>query len=116
MHTANWTPGFKYPDVDVTKFKHPKMFVTKIKAPNPAEGKAEHERMVALPSPTTYKVLEAFNYTNSPRGKWKTLTSKRESFVDTIAKKSISPGPAKHCVTMASLNLLSPSFTSRHRL
>jgi len=30
MHIANWTPGFKYPDVDVTKYKHGKTIVRKI--------------------------------------------------------------------------------------
>ena len=44
------------------------------------------------------------------------LTEKRESFVDTIAKKSISPGPAKHVASITSLNFLSKSPGSRSRL
>ena len=117
-HIANWTPGFKYPDVDVTKYKQNKICVSKIVNANLLAETNELTRQAALPSPASYKMSEAFDAANSPKGKWKTLTltEKRVSFVDTIAKKSISPGPAKHSNSITSLNWLSKSPGSRSRL
>ena len=93
--------------------------MSKIYASNPLAANNEKERTAALPAPSSYNVLEAFNAsaTKSPRGNWGKLTDKRVNYVDTIAKKSISPGPANHSYSITSLNLLSKSpATSRSRL
>lgn len=77
IHKANWTPGFKFNDVDVTKYKQDKIKILKIKDPDNTKEKRETERIAALPSPPSYKVAEAFNAANSPKGKWKSPTQKR---------------------------------------
>lgn len=87
--------GFKMAD------KVPRFTSTTIKNDNPA--------------PTSYKLAEAYASANGFVGKMKILTDKRTSFVDKEAKKSISPGPAKHHYSIEKLSLLSPS-TSRKRL
>jgi len=70
--------------------------MSKIYTTNPLRETNEKERLAVLPSPSSYKVLEAFNVTaaRSPKGSWGKLTEKRVDFTTTIAKKSISPGPA----------------------
>lgn len=55
-HTANWTPGFKFEDVDVTKYKQSKIKVSKIVVENKLAENNELARMAALPSPVSYKV------------------------------------------------------------
>jgi len=96
-HIANWTPGFKFKDVDVARYKHPNINnISKIYTHSTVRETNEKERMGAHPAPTSYKVMESFNSTSprSPRGSWGKLSDKRIPFTQTAAKKSISPGPA----------------------
>ena len=73
---------------------------------------------IDAPGPTSYNSQSAFNFTNVPRGQLARFgKNKRVSFVEQSAKKSISPGPAKHSGGIGVLNkiTLSPSM-SRKRI
>ena len=41
IHKANWTPGYKFNDVDVTKYKQDKIKILKIKDPDNTKEKRE---------------------------------------------------------------------------
>lgn len=101
------------------KFKHPKDRNQRFQSKSPRFDDKKFEKN-DKPGPLTYKKGEAFDQAYSPRGKWKILQDKRISFVDVAAKKSISPGPAKHVGSPKHLDKLSHTklspFSSRKRL
>lgn len=90
----------------------PKLF----KNPSRFPDEREVDRVKISPSPDHYKTLEAFNAANSPKGHYKTPKDKRKCFVDTEAKLSISPGPAKNVAAITTYNWLSKGSTSRSRI
>lgn len=101
-------------------YKHPKDKNQKFQSKSPRFDEKKFEKN-DKPGPLTYKKGLAYDSAYSPRGKWKILQDKRISFVDVAARKSISPGPAKHAYSpdklskLASHSKLSP-FSSRKRL
>jgi hypothetical protein len=70
-----------------------------------------------LPSPPSYKVLEAYNFAHSPRRILSLCKEKRPCFVDLEAKLNLSPGPAKYSPLNKAFDKTSKGFhTSRTRL
>lgn len=75
--------------------------------PSRFPSEAEEERVGLSPSPSTYEILEAYNFSKTPRGALKLGKDKRECFVDKIAALSVSPGPVKNASPIKTLNWLS---------
>jgi len=111
------TPHAKYTITSPTTYKEAKHMSTKIhKSPIRAIAEPDTGRTKDSPSPTTYKTLEAFNESSSPKGKYIQAKDKRKCFVDTEAKLSISPGPCKHTASPKTFQILSKGFSSRGRI
>ena len=129
-HEREWfaqqTPGYSHTKVEPVSLdtrNNLQGFALLIKEEKPRvqmihKGGDRFEKEKELsPSPTSYNTLSSFQFTASPRGKLILGKDKRVSFVDSLPKMNISPGPAKHSFEPKVLNKLtmSPSL-SRKRI
>lgn len=114
---ANDVPAAIYSETRLNLYKEKKHPIPKI-VPSPSRfaTDAEVERVALSPSPSSYEILDSFNFMTTPRGNQKVGHEKKTCFVDHQAKLNYSPGPVKNHYTMKALKYLSSGPSSRKRL